>query len=350
VTRFTAQQIVEQFGGQLHGNPQQSFSKLASLESADSDSLSFFSDSKRKGLLNASQAAILVLALPFVPAVPSGMTLIVTQNPYLYFAQLTRLFAPTFAAASIHPSAIIDPSAKLGKQVSIGPNVVVGANSSIGDGCVVDANCVVGSGVSLGSNVVLFPNVTLYSGVQVGARTRVHSGTVIGSDGFGYAPDSSKEWIKIEQLGSVDIGSDVEIGANCTIDRGAMNNTIIGNGCKLDNQIQVAHNVRIGARTAIAACVGIAGSASIGADCLIGGAAGILGHLNICDGVTVSAMSLVTKSISTPGMYTGVFPLQTNADWERSAVLVKQLDSLRQRIRALESNSQSSVSLEKNNL
>jgi UDP-3-O-[3-hydroxymyristoyl] glucosamine N-acyltransferase len=338
VTRFTAQYIVEQFGGQLHGDPQQSFAKLASLESADSDSLSFFSDPKRKAALNRSRAAVLVVSMAFVPAVPEGKTLIVVPNPYLYFARLTRLFAPTFDASHIHPTAVIDPTVSLGERVSVGPNVVIGAHSNIGTGSIIDANCVIGSRVDLGSECILFPNVTIYSGVRIGDRSRVHSGTVIGSDGFGYAPDTNKAWVKIEQLGGVEIGCDVEIGANCTIDRGAINNTVIADGCKLDNQIQVAHNVQIGARTAIAACVGIAGSASIGADCLIGGAAGILGHLNVCDGVTISAMSLVTKSIVTPGMYTGIFPLQSNADWERSAVLIKQLDALRQRIRTLELN------------
>jgi UDP-3-O-[3-hydroxymyristoyl] glucosamine N-acyltransferase len=337
VSPILAQFIVDQYGGHLRGNPASKVSRLANLELADGNCLSFFSDPKRKTELTASRAAVIVIAPGFVDLAPIGATLIITPNPYLYFAKVTALFAPVWMTSGIHPSAVIDKTALVGANVAVGPNVVIGAHAQIGDNCVIDANCVVGSQVKLGEHVILFPSVTLYSGVQLGARSRIHSGTVLGSDGFGYAPNPGQGWVKIEQLGSVVIGCDVEIGANCTIDRGALTDTIIGDGCKLDNQIQVAHGVQIGARTAIAACVGIAGSAIIGADCAIGGAAGVLGHLSVCDGVIISAMSLVTKSIREPGMYTGVFPLQSNRDWERSAVLIKQLDDLRHRIKALES-------------
>ncbi len=333
---WAAQAIVEQFGGLIQGDPKRLVFRLSSLEASDTQSLCFFSNPKLKASLATCAAGVVVTSPAFADLAPPGACLILTPNPYLYFAQLTSLFAPRLPSAGVHPTAVIDPTATLGQCVAVGPHAVIGAGSSIGHHAVIDANCVVGSGVQLADAVVLFPNVTVYSGVTIGARSRIHSGTVIGADGFGYAAASDKTWVKIEQLGSVVIGDDVEIGANCTIDRGALANTVIGNGCKLDNQIQVAHNVQIGARTAIAACVGIAGSAVIGEDCMIGGAAGVLGHLSICHGVTISAMSLVTKSIQEPGMYTGIFPLQSNRDWERSAVLIKQLDDMRARIRALE--------------
>jgi UDP-3-O-[3-hydroxymyristoyl] glucosamine N-acyltransferase len=333
---YSAQQIVERFGGVVQGDAAVCISKLASLAAADSSSLSFCADAKHKAALGATTASIVVVSSALAQYAPAKAVTIIVDQPYLYFAKLTALFAPVLASAGVNPSATIDPSATLGVGVAIGPNVVIGANCVIGDHVVLDANCVIGSAVTLGDQTVLFPNVTIYSGVKVGPRTRVHSGTVIGADGFGYAHAQDKTWIKIEQLGAVQIGSDVEIGANCTIDRGALTDTVIGDGCKLDNQIQVAHNVHIGARTAIAACVGIAGSAVIGEDCMIGGAAGVLGHLHICAGVTISAMSLVTRSINEPGMYSGIFPLQNNRDWERSAVLIKQLDQMRDRIRALE--------------
>ena len=236
-------------------------------------------------------------------------------------------------------SATVDVSAELGANIAIGPNVVISASASIGEGCRIGAGTVIGPGSRIGAFSRIAANVSIAHDCELGERTIVHSGTVIGSDGFGFAPDGQR-WAKIPQLGRVMIGNDVEIGANCAIDRGALDHTVIGDGCKLDNQIQIAHNVRIGANTAIAGCVGIAGSAVIGARCRIGGSAGILGHLEICDDVTISAMSLVTRSIRKPGFYTGVYPLQDNADWEKTAATLKQLPGLRERLRHLEKSNE----------
>jgi UDP-3-O-[3-hydroxymyristoyl] glucosamine N-acyltransferase len=335
--QISAAQLVNQFGGVLFGNAETKVSKLGTLAESDQQSLSFLSNPKYRNQLKQTQAAIVLIQESAKVDLPAAATAIVCEQPYLYYAKVSALFGPKPSQPSIHPSANIHPTATIGNAVSIGANVCIGAEVNIGDHCTLMANVVIGDGSSIGDNSQLYPNVTLYHGCSIGQNCIVHSGVVIGADGFGFAP-SEKGWQKITQLGSVVIGNDVEIGANTCIDRGAIGDTHIGDGCKLDNQIQIAHNVKIGANTVMAACVGVAGSAVIGERCMIGGAAGILGHLSIADGVTISAMSLVTRSIAEPGMYTGVFPLMPNREWERSAVIVKQLEQLRGRIKALESN------------
>ena len=254
----------------------------------------------------------------------------------MYYARVSQLLAPVATAVGIDPTAKIDPSASIGINVAIGAFSVIEGSVVIADGTRIGSHCSIGHGVSIGRASTLYPRVVIYPDSRIGANVIIHSGVVIGADGFGYAPQGESGWFKIAQLGGTTIGDDVEIGANTTIDRGAIGDTVIGRGCKLDNQIQIAHNVVIGEHTAIAACVGIAGSTVIGSHCMIGGAAGVIGHLNICNKVTISAMSLVTKSIKEPGFYTGVFPLMENREWERSAVLVKQLDELRNRLKAVE--------------
>jgi UDP-3-O-[3-hydroxymyristoyl] glucosamine N-acyltransferase len=247
----------------------------------------------------------------------------VADDPYLYFARLTRLWkarlAPAEAGPLIHPSAVIDPGAQVDPSARIG------------------ALCVVERGARIGAGTVLKSRVTVSEGCIIGERCVLHPGVVIGADGFGFAPHQGA-WEKIEQLGAVRIGDEVEIGANTCIDRGALEDTVIEDGVKLDNLIQVGHNVRIGRHTAIAGCVAIAGSARIGAHCTIGGKTGIVGHLTIADHVHISAMSLVSRSIAKPGLYTGVFPLDDNASWEKNAATLRQLHSLRDRIKALEKN------------
>ncbi|MEO7939898.1 MAG: UDP-3-O-(3-hydroxymyristoyl)glucosamine N-acyltransferase, partial [Burkholderiaceae bacterium] len=245
---------------------------------------------------------------------------IVTARPYLYFARATQLWrrhqAPV-AAPSIHPSAVVDPLAIIDPSASIGPL------------------CVVERGARIGAATVLKSRVTVGENCVIGVRCLLHSGVVIGADGFGFAPDDGV-WEKIEQLGAVRIGDDVEIGANTCIDRGALSDTVLEDGVKLDNLIQIGHNVRVGRHTAIAACAGIAGSATIGAFCTIGGAAVVLGHLCLADHVNISAASVVTRSILKPGHYTGIFPIDDNARWEKNAASLKRLDALRDRLRALE--------------
>ncbi len=333
--RLTAAQLVQQLGGELIGSPQASFTKVGSLSGADTDCLAFLANPKYANQLADCKAAIVIVAPNAKGNLSALQTAIVVEQPYLYYARVTQLLAPKPAITGIHPSAVIDPTAVIHEHASIGVGVVIHAGAVIGQRCIIQAHCVVGENSSIGQNSLLYPNVVIYADCMIGERAIIHSGVVIGADGFGFAPHE-QGWLKIAQLGGVTIGNDVEIGSNTCIDRGAIENTVIGDGCKLDNQIQIVHNVKIGRFTAIAACVGIAGSAIIGERCMLGGAAGVLGHLSICDGVTLSAMSLVTRSIDKPGFYTGVFPLMENKDWERSAVLVRQLDQMRKRIKALE--------------
>jgi UDP-3-O-[3-hydroxymyristoyl] glucosamine N-acyltransferase len=230
---------------------------------------------------------------------------------------------------------VVAPDAQLGAGVSVGPLAVIEPGVVLGEGAVIGAQCHVGAGVQIGAGTRLAPQVTLMHGTRLGARCLLHSGVVIGSDGFGFAPHQGR-WEKIEQLGGVVVGDDVEIGANTCIDRGALDDTVIGEGVKLDNLIQVGHNVQIGAHSAMAGCVGIAGSATIGRGCTVGGGAIVLGHLELADGVHISAASVVMRSIKQPGQYSGVFPLDDNASWEKNAATLRQLHTLRDRIRSLE--------------
>jgi UDP-3-O-[3-hydroxymyristoyl] glucosamine N-acyltransferase len=232
---------------------------------------------------------------------------------------------------------VVDPSATLGAGVSVGPLAVIEAGATVGNGAVVGAHCVIGTGASVGTGTRLAPHVVIGHGCRVGARGIVHSGVVIGADGFGFAPVEGR-WEKIEQLGNVRIGDDVEIGANTCIDRGALDDTVVEDGVKLDNLIQIGHNCRIGAHTAMAGCVGVAGSTKIGAGCQIGGAAMVLGHLTIGDGVIVSSCTVVSRSILKPGHYSGFFPIDDNAAWEKNAATLRHLHALRDRVRALEAS------------
>jgi UDP-3-O-[3-hydroxymyristoyl] glucosamine N-acyltransferase len=333
--------LVGKFGGRLASQDYQSKAiyRISSLSLALSDDISFVAQSKYVEAALMSKAGVLIISPDHEQALSSSSArLWVVENPYATYAKVSALFADAlFASAQpeVHPSAIVSDQASVHRSATIGPNVVVEAGASIGARVRLSANVVVGQNTSIGADTLIYPNVVLYHGCAIGERNIIHAGTVIGSDGFGFAKEHG-QWIKIAQLGAVVIGDDVEIGSNCSIDRGAIEDTIIGNSVKIDNLVQIAHNVQIGAGTAIAGCVGIAGSAIIGKNCAFGGSAGVLGHLEICDNVTVSSMSLVTKSIKKPGFYSGVFPLQDNADWERVAVSLKQLPLLRQRLRELE--------------
>ena len=337
---FTAGDLIDRFGGQLlHGERSLTLSRLAPLESAAPGELSFLSAARHRRDGEATRASLVIVSVALVDALPAPTARIVTPDPYAYYAAVSRWLAsrqqPADPAQRVHPTALIDPSASVDPTAIIGPGCVIEAHSVIGAGARIGAQVVIGEGARVGADTRLFARVVIYHDCEIGQRGIVHAGTVIGADGFGFAREAHG-WAKIAQLGRVIVGDDVEIGANCTLDRGALDDTVIGNGCKLDNQIQVGHNVRIGEHTAIAGCVGIAGSAVIGARCMIGGGAGILGHLSICDDAVISAMSLVTRSISRPGLHTGVFPLMPNADWERAAVTLKHLPALRDRIRRLE--------------
>jgi len=314
--------ITRELGGQLHGDPGVSITGLAPLESASPSELSFLSNPRYQPQLAASRAACVIVAPALRDAALARGAAIEADDPYLYFARVTQLWKARRAPAAgprIHPSAVIDPDARIDPTARIGPL------------------CVIERGVHIGPDTELKSRVTVHEDCTIGARCIVHAGVVIGADGFGFAPNQGA-WEKIEQLGAVRIGDDVEIGANTCIDRGALADTVIEDGVKLDNLIQIGHNVRIGKHTALAGCAAVAGSATIGAHCTIGGRAGILGHLTIADHVHISATSLVTRSILKPGHYTGVFPIDDNAAWEKNAATLRQLHTLRERIKALEKN------------
>ncbi len=315
--------IVGSLGGELHGDPGTGIEGLAPLESAGPTQLSFLGNPRYGQQLAASNAACVIVGPGMRDAALARGAAIVADDPYLYFARVTQLWKSRLASPegpAVHPSAVVDPQAQVDSTARIGPL------------------CVVERGARIGPGTVLKSRVSVGEGCVIGARCILHPGVVIGADGFGFAPRGG-EWEKIEQLGAVRIGDDVEIGANTCIDRGALADTVIEDGVKLDNLIQVGHNVRIGRHTAIAGCAGIAGSATIGAHCTVGGSAGILGHLTIADHVHISSFSLVTRSILKPGHYTGVFPIDENAAWEKNAASLKQLAALRERIRALEKKS-----------
>ncbi|MEI6482661.1 MAG: UDP-3-O-(3-hydroxymyristoyl)glucosamine N-acyltransferase [Betaproteobacteria bacterium] len=315
--------IVEQLGGILHGSPDTVITGLAPLATAGSGDLSFLSHPRYISQLSSSQAACIIVGQAHATnAIERGCCLVV-DNPYLYWAKLTQLWRqhalPVKASLLIHPSAVVSQTAVIHPTARIGPL------------------CVVEDGVSIGAGSWLKSRVTVSAGCVIGENCILHAGVVIGADGFGFALDQG-EWIKIEQFGGVLIGNDVEIGANTCVDRGAIEDTVIEDGVKLDNLIQIGHNVHIGKHTAMAGCVGVAGSAKIGAHCTVGGGAVILGHLELADNVHVSAASVVSHSLLKPGTYSGVFPIDENAAWQKNAASLRQLNALRERIRRLENN------------
>ncbi len=336
---FRLAQIVEALGGELVGDGETQVARLATLASADAGSLSFAISAKYRQAMLASGAGVLVVPPSLQNDAPSSVALVVTPNPYLYMARLSQWWVghqrALLPAPRVHPSAVVDPAARLGARVSVGALAVIESDAQLGDDVVIGAHTVVERGAKIGSGTRLAPRVQFGANCQIGERGIVHSGAVVGADGFGFAPDGGA-WVKIEQLGAVRIGDDVEIGANTTIDRGALDDTVIEDGVKLDNLIHIAHNVHIGAHTAMAGCSAVAGSARIGRGCTIGGDAKILGHLSLADGVHVSACSVVTRSITQPGTYTGFFPIDDNASWEKNAASLRSLHKLRDRIRSLE--------------
>jgi UDP-3-O-[3-hydroxymyristoyl] glucosamine N-acyltransferase len=313
-------EIVASLGGELHGDAALRIEALAPLESAGPAQLAFLSHPRYRSQLDASRAGCVIVAPALREAALARGACIVADDPYLYFARLTQLWKRAHArpaGPAIHPSAVIDPEAVVAPDARIGPH------------------CVVERGARIGAGTVLKARVHVAEDCTIGARCVLHPGVVIGADGFGFAPHAGS-FEKIEQLGAVRIGDDVEIGANTCIDRGALADTVVEDGVKIDNLVQVGHNCRIGRHTVISGCTGIAGSATIGAHCMIGGAAMILGHLAIADRVHVSAGTFVSRSIARPGLYTGIFPMDDNASWEKNAATLKQLHTLRERVKALE--------------
>ncbi len=334
---FTLAQLAEKVGAKVLGDESARISGLATIQSARSSEISFLSNPVYEKYLPQTNAGAVILAESMVEKCP--VNVLVHPNPYLAYAQLTHLWDTSPMKAGngegIHPSAVIHQTATLAAGVSIGAGAVLEAGAVIGENAVIGANSFIGRDSVVGAGTVLHPSVVLYHGVSIGERCIIHSGVVIGSDGFGFAPDKGR-WAKVAQLGGVVIGDDVEIGANTAIDRGALDNTVIENGVKLDNQIQIAHNVRVGENTAMAACCAVAGSTSIGKNCIIGGASGIAGHLVIADQVHITAMTMVIKSLTEPGVYSSGTGVQPNAKWRKSIARLRQLDQMAGRIKALE--------------
>lgn len=338
-TAYTLRDIVGRFGGQVMGDPGTRVRQVATLENAAGGTIAFLANERYLQHLKSTRAAAVIVS----EAASGATTLprIVCENPYAYFARVSALLNPPAPAkAGVHRTAVVDRSATLAAGVAVGPHAVICPRATLGARSVIGAGCFIGEGAIIGRGARLFANVTVYHGCVIGERVTVHSGAVIGADGFGIAMDDGR-WVKVPQIGRVVIGNDVEIGANTTVDRGAIDDTVIEEGVKLDNQIQIGHNVQVGAHTAIAAGTGIAGSTRIGRYCRIGGMAGITGHLTIADRVEISAHTLVTRSIARPGTYTGVYAFEPNPEWRRNAAQLRHLGELAERVRALEKKGRS---------
>lgn len=323
---YTLREIVSRLGGEAVGEASAPLTGVATLESAGPGHIAFLANPKYRAKLATTGAGAVIVG----PGDREHTTRprIVSENPYAYYAKTVALFHPEEAPApGVHPSAQVHASAEIDAAAHVGAFAVIGARSRIGARARVGEGCFVGADAAIGAGTRLHPRVTIYDGCRIGERVILHSGVVIGADGFGMARDAGR-WIKIPQVGAVRIGDDVEVGANTTIDRGALDDTVVEDGVKLDNQIQVGHNCVIGAHTVIAGCTGISGSVRIGRNCMIGGGVGIVGHLEICDGVTISGFTLITKSITRPGTYTSGMPATPHAEWLRNAVHLRHLDEI----------------------
>jgi len=329
---YSVAEIAARFGLETRGDAATRISSVATLARAGAGQLAFLANPRYRSQLADSAAAAVVMRA--ADAEGHAGTALVASDPYVAFARIAAMFdPPPPLQPGIHASAVVDASARVDPQAQVGPFTSIGARSRIAAGAVIGPGCVVGDDCVVGEGCVLVARVTLVRRVRLGQRVLIHPGAVLGADGFGLAMEAGR-WIKVPQQGGVVIGDDCEIGANTTIDRGAIEDTVLGEDVRLDNQIQIGHNVRIGAHTAMAGCAAVAGSATIGSYCLVGGAAGILGHLEICDRVMITAMSLVTSSIREPGEYSSGVPLMPNREWRRNAARFRQLDTLARRVNA----------------
>ncbi len=333
-TDYSLADIAARFGGRVQGDGSVRVRQVATLEGAGTGHIAFMTSSKYRAQLANTRASAIILG-----EADAGATLlpsIVCDSPYAYFAKVSALLnPPAELKPGIHPSAVVGAGARIDATAHIGAHVTVGPDAVIGPGSVVMEACSIGAGAVLGANARLYPRVVIYHDCVIGDNLIAHSGAVIGSDGFGMAMENGR-WIKVPQIGRVVIGNDVEIGANTAIDRGALDDTVIEDDVKLDNLVHVAHNVRIGAHTAIAGCVGIAGSTTVGKNCQIGGASALAGHIEVGDGVIILGFAMVTKSIREPGVYAGGYPAGKHADWLRNAVHLRHLDELADKVKLLQ--------------
>lgn len=332
------QDLADLIGAELRGDGDCVVNKLEPLDSATEGAITFLTSSKYQSELAATKASAVILKKEDSEQCP--VNCLVIDNPYLGYAKIAQALYPDNVLFGIAASAVIAESVLIDNICYVGANSVVGENSVLGEGVVVGAGCVIGDNVKIGKGSKIHANVTIYDNAIIGEHALILSGAVIGSDGFGLAPDAGGKWLRIPQLGRVILGNHVEVGANTTIDRGALEDTVIADGVKLDNQIQIAHNIKIGENTAIAACTGIAGSTTIGKNCTVAGAVGINGHLEIADNVHITGKSMVTKSIKEAGVYSSGIPLQTNRDWHKSAIRFRQLDEMAKRLKKLEKMTQ----------
>ena len=323
---FTLREIVQRLGGEAVGEAREPLTGVATLDGAGPAQIAFLANPRYRAKLASTRAGAVILGPADRDATQAPR--IVADNPYAYYARTVALFVPARAAnPGVHPAAQVDPAARVAASAEIGPFAVIEAGVHIGERVRIGASTVVGAGARIGDDCILHPRVTIYAQCVIGARAILHSGCVIGADGFGMANDGGR-WVKIPQVGRVVLGDDVEVGANTTIDRGALEDTVIEEGVKLDNLIMIAHNCRIGAHTVIAGCTGISGSTTVGRHCVIGGGVGLVGHIDICDGTTISGFTLITKSITKPGVYTSGLPFMAHADWLRNAAQLRHLDEI----------------------
>ncbi len=316
-------ELAVRFGCELRGDPAQRVDHVAPLSSAGPGALTFLANAKLTTLLAATRASAVILEPRSAEACP--VPALITPNPHALFARIAQfMYPPPPLHPGAHPSALIDPRAEVDPSAQIGPLAIIASGAVIGPRCLIGPACVIGEQARIGADSRLIARVTIEHGVQLGARALVHPGVVLGADGFGLARDGGR-WLKVPQIGGLRIGDDVEIGANTTIDRGALEDTVIGEGVKLDNQIQIGHNAQIGAHTAIAACTGVSGSTRIGARCMIGGAVGFAGHIEICDDTVITGMAMVTHSITQPGVYSSGIPIEPIRRWKRVVARLKLL-------------------------
>lgn len=334
---YSLEQLAAHVGAEVKGDPSTQIRSLATIQEATEGGLAFLANPAYQKYLETTEASAVILS-PKMAETYEGAGLI-HANPYLAYALLSELWDPVNAfSPGVSDRATVSSSAIIGDDVYIGCGACIGDDVELKSGVYISENCIVQKGSVIGEGTKLYPNVTVYHGVTIGANCTIQAGVVIGSDGFGFAPtgDHNKAWQRISQLGGVQIGDYVEIGANTTIDRGALDNTVIADGVILDNQIQIAHNVTIGKNTAIAACSAIAGSTSIGSHCVVGGASGIAGHLEITDNVHITAMTMVIKNLPEPGVYSSGTGVQANKDWKRSIARLRRLDTTESRLKAVE--------------
>ncbi|MDV2077663.1 UDP-3-O-(3-hydroxymyristoyl)glucosamine N-acyltransferase [Marinobacter xestospongiae] len=331
---YTLGEIAAALGAELQGDPDVRVEGLATLQAAGPGQLSFLANPSYARYLADTRASAVIVAPAM--AEKSATNVLLLDNPYLGYARLSHWFDPAPVAPSgVHPTAVVDPTAVIPDTACVGPQTVIEADVELGDGVVIGASSVIGARCRIGAGSVLRPRVTLAHDVVMGARCHILSGAVLGSDGFGFANERGV-WHRIAQIGRVVLGDDVEVGANTTIDRGALDDTVIGNGVKLDNLIQIAHNVSIGDHTAMAAKVGVAGSTRIGRHCVFGGASGVAGHLEIGDQVQLTGMTLVTGNLSEPGVYSSGTGAESNRQWRKNAVRFRQLDAMARKLKELE--------------